>query len=409
MPPRLAIFDDDAGHWGPLADRRAACDFRTGAVTSRRRIERALQQTTDALLVPERLAQVTAERHRDTSVNPDFTQNSDAHWLLVSARWGAHNTDEASRLAALPPNTALLQNDGQLVAAHLPAQSASFTNLPRDAATQTLEHNTLLTRPWHILDQLDDALRADLDATDLPDALNDLPPGAHLVGEHAVHIATSATVMPGVVINTTQGPVCIDQHAHIQPFTAIDGPCYIGAHTELAAHTAIRAKTVIGPQCKVGGEVKASVIQGCSNKAHLGYLGDALVGEWVNLGADTNVSNLKNTYGPVRVQLEPCANAEHTNRTNHGPIIGDFVRTAIGSRLPTGSVIGTGAMLAISHFAPKHTPRFTFATDAGAQTHDLDALLRTAAHMTQRRGVTLTDADTDLLRTLHTRATTTPA
>ena len=410
----LAIFDDHAGRWGPLTDRRPVFDLRSGALTLRARIERTVAQPADALLVPPRLAAVVAERDPCVTVNPTFTSNNGAHWLIVNGRWTGlepETSHEAPRLAALPPDSAVRQPDGTLVAAHLAPDDAHqlrrshYTQLPDNVKTHTLAQNILLERPWHLLDQLDALLRADLDASDLPEARDDLPPGAHLVGDHAVRIAPTARLRPGLVINAEQGPVAIDAHAVVQPFAVLEGPCYLGAHCELAPHTSIRADCAIGPHCKLGGEVKATIIQGHSNKAHLGCLGDSILGQWVNLGADTNVSNLKNTYGHVRIQLEPDTEPEDTQRTLHGPIIGDFVRTAIGSRLLTGSVLGTGAMLARSDMAPKHLPRFAFDTDAGRAAHDLDALLKTANEMTKRRHVTLTENEADLLRALHTRAT----
>ncbi|MFW6060987.1 MAG: putative sugar nucleotidyl transferase [Phycisphaeraceae bacterium] len=403
--PPLAIFDDDAGRWGPLTDRRPVFDLRSGAHTTRERIERALGSA-ERLIVPARLAEVTAERHSPIAVN---TPLNAGHWLLVNGRWPA--LADAPRLAALPADHALLQADGSIVAAHLPADvaqqliEARFLDLPAQVQTQRLETDALLARPWHLLHALEPALQADLAASALPDVRDDPPTGMHIVGAHPVRIAPDATVLPAVVVNVEKGPVVIDHGARIEPFAALEGPCYIGRRSHLAAHTMLRAGTSIGPHCKVGGEIKHAIIQGHSNKAHLGYLGDAIVGQWCNLGADTNVSNLKNTYGPVRVQLEPNEPPEDTGRTNHGPIIGDFVRTAIGSRLLTGSVVATGCMLALSSFVPKHVPRFTFCTDAGASIHDLPALLATAERMMQAHAVHLTDAEADLLRELHTRAT----
>ncbi len=175
------------------------------------------------------------------------------------------------------------------------------------------------------------------------------------------------------------------------------------AMRDLAAHTALPG-TSVGPHCKVGGELKRTILQGYSNKAHGGYLGDAIVGQWCNLGANTNVSNMKNTYGHVRVQLEADEAPEDTGQTKQGPIIGDFVRTAIGTRLLTGSVVGTGCMLAVSDFA-KNAPRFSFCTDHGSKVHELQALLNTADRMMKSHGLTLSEAEAALLRQLHMERT----
>jgi hypothetical protein len=150
----------------------------------------------------------------------------------------------------------------------------------------------------------------------------------------------------------------------------------------------------------VAGEVSTCVFHGQSNKAHSGYLGNSLVGQWVNFGADTNASNLKNTYGTVRMQLEAEGPVEDSGLTKLGPVVGDFVRTAIGSRLMTCSVVGTGSMLSMSGFAPKFVPRFAFATDGGVERCELDKFLETAQKMMARRGQNLGAAEIDRLKVL---------
>ena len=388
-----------------MTDRRPVFELRTGAYTTWRRIENTLHYATD-LFVPHALADVTAARHVHVTVNP---QTVDEPCLLVNGRWPG--ADETERIAALPRGHALCQADGQVIAAHLDGTDVrafvdgDYAQLPAKVETQRLAHDLLIDRPWHLLDGVASLLTADLNDIDLPEGRDDLPVGARIVGDEIVRLAPDATVLPGMVIDAQHGPVAIDHGARVEPFAVLEGPCYVGPRSHIAAHTALRAGTSIGPDCKVGGEVKRAIIQGATNKAHSGYLGDAIVGQWVNLGADTNVSNLKNTYGPVRVQLESDDAPEDTARANHGPIIGDFVRTAIGSRLLTGSVVGTGSMLALSSFAPKHVPRFAFCTDQGMHAHARDALLTTARRMMQHKDATLSEAEAQRLKQLHTEHT----
>jgi UDP-N-acetylglucosamine diphosphorylase / glucose-1-phosphate thymidylyltransferase / UDP-N-acetylgalactosamine diphosphorylase / glucosamine-1-phosphate N-acetyltransferase / galactosamine-1-phosphate N-acetyltransferase len=146
--------------------------------------------------------------------------------------------------------------------------------------------------------------------------------------------------------------------------------------------------------------VSHTVFQGYANKAHAGYLGNALVGEWVNLGADTNASNLKNTYGTIRVQIVPGGELEDSGQMKLGPIIGDFTRTSIGTRLPTGACLSTGTMLALSTTAPKYTERFAFLTDQGAQRYQIDKFLEAARKAVARRDRTLSAAEEARLREL---------
>ncbi len=125
------------------------------------------------------------------------------------------------------------------------------------------------------------------------------------------------------------------------------------------------------------------------------------MGQWSNLGAGTTVSNLKNTYGPVRIDLGD--GPQDSGRVFNGPVIGDFVRTGIGTRLMTGSVVGTGVCLATSGFPPKHVPAFRFVTDAGDDPYDIVRFLDTARTAMERRGAALSEADEALLRRLHAR------
>lgn len=332
---------------------------------------------------------------------------------------------------------------GQLSSLGVQSITLESHAIPMNQSADPLAARIMIDRPWHLLDALEATLAHDLSNLDWPtwhadgkvnsDTDGDMngrgvdqseseaapltdrlspseiarahgaqatQPHAHLVtvyGQHPLYIQPDATLHPNVVINTEQGPVAIDSGATIHPFAVIQGPCYVGKNSVVQPHTNLRANTVIGPACKVGGEISFSIIHGYSNKAHAGYLGHSLVGRWVNLGGDTNVSNLKNTYGDVRVQLEKDDPAENTGRTFVGPIIGDFVRTAIGTRIPTGACISTGAMLALSDFAPKFVERFAFLTDTKADTADMDKFIDMARKVVERRCCGLKPEEEDLL------------
>ncbi len=355
---KLLIYDDQRGCWGPLTDLRPIFDVRSGAVSNRARIERTLGQSAAALSVPDHLADVMRRREAGLMINGD---HYDGRWLVVNGRW--NGLDE-------PPPGAAMELDGREVPKLL-------------AAPPEIESKNVITRPWHILDQLEHTLADDL--AKWPNA----------------SVASTARVHATAVIDESSGPVVIDEHAVLEPLSVVQGPAYIGQQTELRSFTHVRPNTVIGPHCRVGGEVSFSIFQGQSNKAHAGYLGHALVGQWVNLGAGTTCSNLKNTYGPVRVQLSSNQSAEDSGRRFLGPIIGDHSRLAIGTLIRTGTVVGTGCMIAQpGRFTPQYVPSFTFLTDAGPQRYDLDKFLATARTVLDRRGITLDEAESNLLHHL---------
>jgi len=174
-----------------------------------------------------------------------------------------------------------------------------------------------------------------------------------------VYVAPGVMVHPMVVIDAEHGPVYIDNDAEIHPFTRIEGPCYIGKKSMLLG-AKCREGNSIGPLCKVGGEVEESIIHGHSNKYHDGFLGHAYVGEWVNLGAFTTNSDLKNDYSNVSVMLD----GKHTIDTGSvkvGSLIGDHVKTSIGTLFNTGSYVGPMALImGTGKPLPKYIPAFAW-------------------------------------------------
>lgn len=386
--PCLLIYDDGRGRFGPMTDRRAALSLRTGVHTSRQRIEIVLDQQATDLHVPPALVGPLRLRETVALVNQPLRRDgADTQVLLVNGRWSGGPQLDPDAVRHLPPGHVLTQADGQMIAARLPVDAAqalvdsNASAFPEGLQIQRLSYDVLLSRPWHILDQLEATLAADLTRIQPP-----------------VH--PDAQVHRTAVIDESAGPVVIADGASIGALSILEGPCYIGAASTVMPRSLIRRNTVVGEHCKVAGEISFSILHSHTNKAHEGFLGHSLVGQWVNLGAGTNVSNLKNTYGHVQVQLDRKGPPEDTGRTFLGPVIGDFVRTAIGTRLTTGSVIGTGAMIALSGIAPKIIARLAFLTDHGSMATEIDKLIATARAMMARRDVELTGEDESLLRAL---------
>ncbi len=204
-------------------------------------------------------------------------------------------------------------------------------------------------------------------------------------------IEPDAILDPYVVADTTQGPVIIDAHAHVTAFSRLEGPCYVGPHTQVRG-AKIRAGTTLGPQCRVGGEVEASIIHGNSNKYHEGFLGHSYVGEWVNLGAGTHNSDLRNDYGEVTLTIhgQPVASGQ----TKVGCFLGDHTKTGLGTLLNTGTSVGAFCnLLPAGRFAPKSVPSFmNWWNGSLREGFEMDRLMNTASQVMQRRGQTLTDA-----------------
>ena len=262
----------------------------------------------------------------------------------------------------------------------------------------------VLERPWDVIRHRDLCLTTDLEL--LQARGNWSGPGpATVVGQCGVGVAADASVLPGVVLDASSGPIVIDEGAVIRPGSVIVGPVYIGPRSVISERALIKSGSVVGPMCKVGGEVSGCIFQGYSNKVHDGFLGDSFIGEWVNLGALTTNSNLLNTYGEVRARADVADPREPTGMTFLGCIVGDHVKTAILTRLMTGAVIGTGAMISTTGATGGVVPRFAWLTDQHPGIFRIDEFLETARAMMKRRGMAPSPALVARLMRLHEQAT----
>lgn len=213
-------------------------------------------------------------------------------------------------------------------------------------------------------------------------------------------VAAGARVDDLVAVRS--GPVVVDAEAEIGPFVCLDGPVWIGPAARVNPHAWLRAGTAIGRACRVGGEVEASVLEPFSNKPHDGFVGHSHVGSWSNLAAGTITSNLKATYGPVRLH-DPLPDGGratlHTGRQFLGAFVADFVKTAINTALPCGCRIGPAA--AIGGTVPERVPAFhTTLLGPGADTSTPEQAATILERMMARRGLPLLDADRSLLEDL---------
>ncbi|UCG86851.1 MAG: hypothetical protein JSW71_23645 [Gemmatimonadota bacterium] len=212
-----------------------------------------------------------------------------------------------------------------------------------------------------------------------------LPQGCIVIGDPGHVVTLGAAVEPGTTFDVRHGVVVIEQHTHVKSGTRLEGPLYVGPGCEVLGGP-IHACSV-GPRCKVRGEMSDSVMLGYANKGHDGFVGHSVLGRWVNLGAGTTTSNLKNTYGNVKLVLggEPL----ETGRQFLGTLFGDHCKTAIGTMLSTGAAVGAGANVFGQATAIKYVP--PFAWGVAGERMQLDGFLRVAERVLPRRHVELTD------------------
>jgi UDP-N-acetylglucosamine diphosphorylase/glucosamine-1-phosphate N-acetyltransferase len=400
MALALICFDDArARSWLPLSAARPVGELLYGARTLRQRAERA--------------AGVACVGHHAGAALATFDEHGCAPGLVGEGPLasGAPRLFLCSRAVPdanarfLPPGASGAVRVGGRVLGWFSAPGApnpdpAFLRAPEaatDAPVVADLPGTVLDHVWHLVTGLADRLRQDFaEATTADAPIAPTPAGVHAVGapRGMLRIAPGATFEPGVVLDVTGGPIWIEEGVTIRAFTRLAGPAWIGPGTTLLGGSL--STVAIGPVCKVRGEVEASTLLGYTNKAHEGFLGHAYVGRWVNLGALTTNSDLKNNYGTVR--LPTPAGSVDTGETKIGALIGDHAKTAIGTMLDTGSVIEIGASVFGAVRPPKHVPAFAWGADGGPGDYAIDRFLETAATMMGRRGVRLTDGQRAVLR-----------
>jgi len=376
------FFDDGLGLLAPLTDLRASFDIRTGALTNRERICRVFGLESASLIVPPRLEGLAVKRGPD--VRGTRSEGAEEPVLHVNGRCALPHEE----IVGLEPGQGAVEaGTGHLVAAVLlPSEFDAWSKGDSASVASVVElpAPALLSRPWHAISFRDRCIEIDLDLL-AGTPTRELPPAVLGIGDAPLTIGVSAVIYPGVTLDLEHGPIVIAEHAVIRPGATIIGPVYVGPHSTVLERALIKPNTAIGPWCKVSGEVSGTIFQGYSNKGHEGFLGDSHIGEWVNLGAGTNNSNLLNTYSEV-IAKAPGGGNERTGLTFLGAIIGDHVKTAIGSRIMTGSILQTGGMFAQSAAVSGTTPRFAWSTDAGLKSFRIDKFMETARAMMARRG-----------------------
>jgi UDP-N-acetylglucosamine diphosphorylase / glucose-1-phosphate thymidylyltransferase / UDP-N-acetylgalactosamine diphosphorylase / glucosamine-1-phosphate N-acetyltransferase / galactosamine-1-phosphate N-acetyltransferase len=378
----------------PLALTRPAFELWCGARPLLEHQQRLFRAEDTGVVVRPELAALCRARRPEVAVN-------DGDWLrrrltvLVNARW-------------LPPAEPFAEVTSPRVGcigeevAYAVLPSAGIVDLTFDNVDEVLARlkntlptcdagGTLLSFPWDLIEHNSQALSDELH---WPVQNNRAHTGMEVIGlRNRLVVDPSVNIDPFVVADTRKGPVILDRGAVVQSFTRLEGPCYVGPETWI--HGAkVRAST-IGPLCHIGGEVEASIVQGCSNKYHDGFLGHSYLGEWVNLAAGTQTSDLRNDYGPIRVSVNGVKMP--TGQVKVGSFIGDHTKTGLNTLLNCGSSIGAFCnLLPTGSYLPTTIPSFTLCNLGMTEQWDLRQLFQTASVVMHRRGSELTDAHTNL-------------
>lgn len=408
---RVCLFEDSAvTGLEPVALTRPVFDLLCGQTNLGRKQSTYFGASQVGTLLRPHLAELYRTRQVEAPVN-------DRDWLLqqpvvlVNGRWLPPPPPPAP--VAREPHVGLVE--GQVAYAVLTPDHVRCCDLHAlecclDQWRESLPHvpagGRLINHLWELVDLNGEQIRRDFDL--LPQSRAGWRPSDFgLVGSaDRLWIERTATLDPMVVADTTQGPVVIDRGATVHAFSRLEGPCYIGPYAQIFG-AKIRAGTTLGPQCRIGGEVEASIVQGFSNKYHDGFLGHSYIGEWVNLAAGTHTSDLRNDYGEISVIVNGVR--VETRRRKVGSFLGDHTKTALGALLNTGTTAGVFThLLPTGSLLPKYVPSFCQVRFGKlVEQADFDQLLNTAEIVMGRRDRTLSNALAELYRHLFEESATT--
>ncbi len=386
MTPQVVLYDDAAARrLEPFALTRPWAEVRAGALLVRERWARLLGASATATASSPHLA-AFAEGGAPGAVRGTLRAGT----IVVNTRFAPALLDGNAPAPVVRPG-APLRAEGRVVAVALadplPAAALADGTLALDDLARGRGQRATgwwMTGVWDLVRTLPDMLRADA-AVLAAECDGDTPHHVTVLGEHRLVVERGAYVEPHVVVDTTMGDVIIRAGVRVGAFARIAGPAVIGAHTQVAAGR--YACVSIGPHSRVCGEMSVVIVDGFSNKAHDGFVGHSVIGRWANLGAGTITSNLKNSYGPVRI-LDSRGSHE-TGQQFLGSFIGDHAKTAIGTLLATGTIVGAGANVFGDRTPEKYVPPFAWGARRPFGRYEVAKFLHVAALVMRRRNVRL--------------------
>ncbi|MBI3509639.1 MAG: glucose-1-phosphate thymidylyltransferase [Bacteroidetes bacterium] len=387
---KIILFDDDfRSHLQPLSTTRPVADFRVGIFTIREKWEKWLQAGSS-----------TSTADHLEKFQWKFSPDPSLQNIWINSRV-LPSPELVVEILALKQKEAIVK--GETVIA---LNNGNSTDRIRIAAKDHLDENVSVRRtdsPCIIIHRLHDIFshngKAILQDIELMRGMHSekISSTNRVIGTHAV-LAGKNVNAECCIFNTTNGPIFIGENAEIMEGSLLRGPLAIGNNVVIKMGTRIYGDTTIGNSCKVGGEISNSVFFGNSNKAHEGFIGNSVIGEWCNLGADTNCSNLKNNYGNISVYNYAISGLEDTGMQFHGLIMGDHSRCGINTMFNTGTVVGVCSNVFGGGFPQKFIPDFSWGGMEGFTDYEPEKSFESIARMRARRKMELTAGEKEMLR-----------
>ncbi|CAG5080382.1 GlmU family protein [Parvicella tangerina] len=382
------VLFDGLGHSSlqPLTSTRPVSYLRVGILTIKEKWEKALNQEVGV-------------RTKDY-LSHKFNGNDEQSDLGIAA--GLLPNEDLIEYVKNLKDGQLLMKDGEVLALRpFPASTANMEKaLKGSTRLEYDEEVSIVKRPWDIFSLNGQELLADFAALTTDRESQALHPSNTLIGEEENLFIEEGAEVYASILNVEEGPVYIGKNAKILEGCMVRGGLALCDHAVLKMGAKIYGPTTIGPYSKVGGEVGNSVIIGYSNKGHDGYLGNSVLGEWCNLGADTNTSNLKNNYSNVRAYSYLEKDYVETGLQFCGLIMGDHSKSSINSMFNTGTVVGVCANIFDGGFPPKFIPSFSWGGKGGFTQFKMEKAFEVAERVMARRNIEFTEEDRKILEKL---------
>jgi UDP-N-acetylglucosamine diphosphorylase/glucosamine-1-phosphate N-acetyltransferase len=403
---QICIFEDtNYSNFEPMVFSRPVYDLFCGIDSLKEKIVRSYGEVKVSLHCRPYLTEIVQH------YNPDYLVNKieDSECLFINGRLLApENLSEL--LPLMPAEDKVYVNEETVIAAYLSGSNLQKKiNYLNDLFSIT-DFNGLPIKIldlkcanylWDLINQNGDQITEEftyLKNSSKENHLDKIEPSVHILNKKNVFIGNNVTIRPGTVLDASNGPIIISDEVFIYPNAVLEGPCFIGASTKIKSGSVICRNTSIGKFCKIGGEVDQSIFMDYSNKQHSGFIGHSYIGSFVNLGADTNNSDLKNNYSKIKIQLS--GKEIHSDSQFLGLMIGDHSKSAINTMFNTGTVVGFSSNIFTPGFPEKYVPSFTWGGNDSSKVYDIKKAIETAKIVMNRRNLDFSSKDEFLFNTI---------
>ena len=386
----IIIFEDyNIKNLNPFSINHSSFELKCGVYTNLERIINSFDNDTNYyLIVRDELKKIVQERFPRYTVNPKKIPKG--IYLNGAALWNEGNINKIK-------NGYAFSSSGNLIS------FVSDVSIAYDDINDMIDKTSKVTSDididyisylWDCIDLFNKYL--EFDKKDLSNSY--IPNSTHInINPDNYYFSKGYNIEPGCILDASNGPIILSKHVTLEAGSIIKGPIFIDEGSIISNGAKLKGNILIGPYCKVGGEVTDSIFYGYSNKQHDGFLGHSFIGEWVNLGANTNNSNLKNNYNKIKFNFSDTLIID-TKRLFLGVMIGDFCRTGISTMINTGSYFGLGSNIFGTGFQNKYIPSFNWGKN---EIVDFNKFITTIKRMKARRTKKLSDSEVLFLQNLY--------